>query len=75
MVLEEAAGRRKRSIVHWPKTPVFDLVAARTGLREHEAIHAGYSHATSQSSPDDHKAYSWVREHLSTYPTAVTRNV
>jgi NADPH-dependent 2,4-dienoyl-CoA reductase/sulfur reductase-like enzyme len=36
---------------------VFDLVAARTGLREHEAIHAGYSPATSQSSPDDHKAY------------------
>jgi NADPH-dependent 2,4-dienoyl-CoA reductase/sulfur reductase-like enzyme len=40
---------------------VFDLVAARTGLREHEAIAAGYTPATTQSSPDDHKAY---------YPTA-----
>jgi NADPH-dependent 2,4-dienoyl-CoA reductase/sulfur reductase-like enzyme len=36
---------------------VFDLVAARTGLREHEALQAGYSPATTQSSPDDHKAY------------------
>ena len=40
---------------------VFELVAARTGLREHEAVAAGYTPATSQSSPDDHKAY---------YPTA-----
>ncbi len=40
---------------------VFDVVAARTGLREHEAITAGYTPATTQSSPDDHKAY---------YPTA-----
>ena len=40
---------------------VFDLVAARTGLREHEAVPAGFTPATSQSSPDDHKAY---------YPTA-----
>lgn len=36
---------------------VFDLVAARTGLREHEAVTAGYRPGTSQSSPDDHKAY------------------
>ncbi len=40
---------------------VFDLVAARTGVREHEAVPAGFTPATSQSSPDDHKAY---------YPTA-----
>ena len=40
---------------------VFGLVAARTGLREHEALAAGYAPATTQSSPDDHKAY---------YPTA-----
>ena len=40
---------------------VFDVVAARTGLREHEAVAAGFTPATSQSSPDDHKAY---------YPTA-----
>lgn len=38
---------------------VFDLVAARTGLREHEVVAAnrGWVPATSQSSPDDHKAY------------------
>lgn len=36
---------------------VFDLVAARTGLREHEARTAGYTPATSQATPDDHKAY------------------
>lgn len=38
---------------------VFDLVAARTGLREHEAIAAGHgwTPATTSSAPDDHKAY------------------
>jgi NADPH-dependent 2,4-dienoyl-CoA reductase/sulfur reductase-like enzyme len=38
---------------------VFDLVAARTGLREHEAHAAahGWTPATTASSPDDHKAY------------------
>lgn len=36
---------------------VFDLVAARTGLREHEAIAAGYRPATSQAIADDHKRY------------------
>lgn len=38
---------------------VFDLVAARTGLREHEATAAarGWAPATTMSSPDDHKAY------------------
>ena len=36
---------------------VFDLVAARTGLRDAEAAAAGYSPATTQASPDDHKAY------------------
>jgi len=38
---------------------VFDLVAARTGLREHEA-HTADPHwhpVTTQSAPDDHKAY------------------
>ncbi|MGO9559532.1 MAG: FAD-dependent oxidoreductase [Acidimicrobiales bacterium] len=40
---------------------VFDVVAARTGLRQHEALAAGFSPATTQSAPDDHKAY---------YPTA-----
>jgi NADPH-dependent 2,4-dienoyl-CoA reductase/sulfur reductase-like enzyme len=36
---------------------VFDLVAARTGLREHEASAAGFAPVTTQASPDDHKAY------------------
>ncbi len=36
---------------------VFDVVAARTGLRESEALAAGYTPSTGQSSPDDHKAY------------------
>ena len=36
---------------------IFDLVAARTGLRDHEAHAAGYTPATSASSHDDHKAY------------------
>ncbi len=38
---------------------VFDLVAARTGLREHEALTAdrGWAPATTASRPDDHKAY------------------
>jgi NADPH-dependent 2,4-dienoyl-CoA reductase/sulfur reductase-like enzyme len=36
---------------------VFDVVAARTGLRDHEATAAGLSPATVTASPDDHKAY------------------
>lgn len=38
---------------------VFDLVAARTGLREHEALATDrdWSPVTTASSPDDHKAY------------------
>ncbi|MEV7145148.1 FAD-dependent oxidoreductase [Streptomyces sp. NPDC093084] len=38
---------------------VFDLVAARTGLRNHEAAAAGrgWTPATTASRPDDHKAY------------------
>ncbi|MFD9324400.1 FAD-dependent oxidoreductase [Streptomyces sp. NPDC060065] len=38
---------------------VFDLVAARTGLRDHEASDAerGWTPATTASRPDDHKAY------------------
>lgn len=38
---------------------VFNLVAARTGLREHEALAAqrGWSPVTTASRPDDHKAY------------------
>lgn len=36
---------------------VFDVVAARTGLREHEAQAAGYHSATTQTAADDHKRY------------------
>ena len=36
---------------------VFDLVAARTGLREDEAITAGYHPTTTQTVADDHKRY------------------
>jgi len=36
---------------------VFDLVAARTGLRDHEAIAAGFVPVSTTTTPDDHKAY------------------
>ncbi|GAA1944816.1 hypothetical protein [Microbacterium deminutum] len=36
---------------------VFDLVAARTGLRHHEATVTGFNPATTQAVADDHKRY------------------
>jgi NADPH-dependent 2,4-dienoyl-CoA reductase/sulfur reductase-like enzyme len=36
---------------------VFDLVVARTGLRDHEAAAAGLDPLTVATEPDDHKAY------------------
>ena len=36
---------------------VFDVVAARTGLRDHEAVAAGFDPATVATEADDHKAY------------------
>lgn len=45
---------------------VFDLVAARTGLREHEAVAAGFSPVSTTATPDDHKAY---------YPGATPINI
>ena len=36
---------------------VFDVVAARTGLREHEAVAAGFIPATTSAIADDHKRY------------------
>jgi NADPH-dependent 2,4-dienoyl-CoA reductase/sulfur reductase-like enzyme len=36
---------------------VFDLIAARTGLRQHEAERAGFHPATTVATADDHKAY------------------
>jgi NADPH-dependent 2,4-dienoyl-CoA reductase/sulfur reductase-like enzyme len=36
---------------------IFNLVAARTGLRDHEASSVGYSPVSSTAIADDHKAY------------------
>ncbi|MFC5136808.1 hypothetical protein ACFPK1_01065 [Actinomycetospora rhizophila] len=36
---------------------VFDLVAARTGLRDHESVAIGARPVTTTATPDDHKAY------------------
>ena len=36
---------------------VFDMVAARTGLRDHEATAAGFDPVTIEFEADDHKAY------------------
>ena len=36
---------------------VFDMVAARTGLRDHEAVSAGFDPLTIAVEADDHKAY------------------
>jgi NADPH-dependent 2,4-dienoyl-CoA reductase/sulfur reductase-like enzyme len=43
---------------------IFDHVVARTGVRDHEAVPAGYSPLTVGAEADDHKAY---------YPGAVRR--
>jgi len=36
---------------------IFDQAAARTGIRDHEAVAAGYDPVTIQAEADDHKAY------------------
>jgi len=36
---------------------IFDQAAARTGLRDHEAVAAGFDPVTVESQADDHKAY------------------
>ena len=36
---------------------IFDQAAARTGLRDHEAVAAGFDPLTVESEADDHKAY------------------
>ena len=36
---------------------IFDMVASRTGLRDHEACHAGFDPLTVEFEADDHKAY------------------
>lgn len=56
---ENAVGGRARfaGSVGTQVVKVFDVVAARTGLREHEAVAAGFSPATTQITADDHKRY------------------
>jgi NADPH-dependent 2,4-dienoyl-CoA reductase/sulfur reductase-like enzyme len=56
---ENAAGgdRTFAGSVGTQVVKVFDLVAARTGLREHEAAAAGFAPASSTTVADDHKAY------------------
>ena len=36
---------------------IFDMVASRTGLRDHEAVAAGFEPVTVEFEADDHKAY------------------
>ena len=36
---------------------IFDIAVARTGLRDHEAVAAGFDPLTVESEADDHKAY------------------
>jgi NADPH-dependent 2,4-dienoyl-CoA reductase/sulfur reductase-like enzyme len=36
---------------------IFDMVASRTGLRDHEAVAAGFDPVTVECEADDHKAY------------------
>lgn len=56
---ENAVGGRARfaGSIGTQVVKVFDLVAARTGLREHEAAAAGFVPVSSTATPDDHKAY------------------
>lgn len=53
---------------------VFDLVAARTGLRDHEAIPAGYMPISGTAIADDHKAYYPGAKPLSIRITGDTDN-
>lgn len=56
---ENALGgdRRFAGSVGTQVVKVFDLVAGRTGLRDHEAAAAGYAPATVAAIADDHKKY------------------
>ncbi|WP_291045878.1 FAD-dependent oxidoreductase [Herbiconiux sp.] len=53
---------------------VFDLVAARTGLRDHEGIAAGYTPLSGTAIADDHKAYYPGAKPLSIRITGDTDN-
>ena len=56
---ENAVGgdRRFRGSLGTQVVKVFDLVAARTGLRDHEAAAAGWAPTTITTVADDHKRY------------------
>ncbi|WP_235522380.1 FAD-dependent oxidoreductase [Cellulomonas sp. Root137] len=56
---ENALGRSARyaGSLGTQVVKVFDLVAARTGLRDRDAAEAGHVTLTTQSTPDDHKRY------------------
>lgn len=56
---ENALGGQRRfaGSVGTQVVKVFDVVAARTGLRDHEALAAGYAPSTTQAVADDHKRY------------------
>ncbi len=56
---ENAIGgdRRFHGSVGTQVVKVFDLVAARTGLRNQEALTAGYAPTTASTTTDDHKRY------------------
>lgn len=53
---------------------VFDLVASRTGLREHEAEAAGFSPVSTTAVADDHKAYYPGAQPISIRVTGDTRD-
>jgi NADPH-dependent 2,4-dienoyl-CoA reductase/sulfur reductase-like enzyme len=56
---ENAAGRHREfaGSLGTQVVKVFDQAAARTGLRDHEAIQAGFDPLTFAFDADDHKAY------------------
>ena len=56
---ENALGGQRRfaGSVGTQVVKVFDVVAARTGLRDHEAAAAGFAPVTSEALADDHKRY------------------
>lgn len=56
---ENALGGQRRfgGSVGTQVVKVFDVVAARTGLRDHEALAAGYAPSTTHAVADDHKRY------------------
>lgn len=72
---ENAAGGTARfaGSVGTQVVKVFDLVAARTGLRDHDATAAGYSPATVQAVADDHKRYYPGAQSISFRITGDTR--